>query len=76
MALHSGGGPYVHNSRGHQELPAAFRDADSDPENHVVILTGSGDRFCTDIDARSFPSGAGSWYELARKAPPHCSCWT
>jgi enoyl-CoA hydratase/carnithine racemase len=63
IALHSDGGSYVHNRRGHQELPSAFWDVGSDPENRVVILTGSGDRFCTDIDARSFPSGAGAWYD-------------
>ena len=49
VALHSGGGPLVFNGYVHEALVRAFRDIGDDPENHVVILTGTGDEFCTQI---------------------------
>jgi hypothetical protein len=45
VALHSGGGPLVFNGYVHEALVGAFRDIGDDPENHVVILTGTGDDF-------------------------------
>src|SRR6201987_5094646 len=49
VALHSGGGPLVFNGYVHEALVKAFRDIGDDPENHVVILTGTGDEFCAQI---------------------------
>jgi enoyl-CoA hydratase/carnithine racemase len=34
----------------HSELPLLFADIGNDPQNRVVILTGTGDVFCTQID--------------------------
>ena len=34
----------------HQEFGYAFTDIGSDPENKVVIMTGSGDDFCAELD--------------------------
>lgn len=49
MTLHNDGGPYVWNPRkgGIQtkELTDALRNVARDPENRVVILTGTGDQF-------------------------------
>ncbi len=42
--LRWGGGP-------HAELGFAFRDIGSDPENRVIILTGTGDAFIEEVDA-------------------------
>ena len=54
VALHSGGGPLVFNGYVHQALVEAFRDIGDDPENHVVILTGTGDEFCAQITPDGF----------------------
>ena len=45
MTFHTHGGPLQWGEAPHRELPEAFRDVGSDPENRVVILTGTGDAF-------------------------------
>jgi enoyl-CoA hydratase/carnithine racemase len=54
VALHSGGGPLVFNGYVHEALVGAFRDIGDDRENHVVILTGTGNEFCTQITPDGF----------------------
>jgi enoyl-CoA hydratase/carnithine racemase len=53
VAIHRDGGPAVWDAaRGgiHDQLGDAFYRIGRDPENRVVILTGTGDRFLTDMD--------------------------
>jgi enoyl-CoA hydratase/carnithine racemase len=50
MRLHTDGGSLVWGDAPHTELVYAFTDVGGDPENKVVILTGTGDRFCADLD--------------------------
>jgi enoyl-CoA hydratase/carnithine racemase len=50
MRLHTGDGPLVWGDGPHTELVYAFTDVGSDPENRVVILTGTGDRFIANLD--------------------------
>jgi enoyl-CoA hydratase/carnithine racemase len=45
IQLHSDGGPIVWGFWPHEELGFCFQDVSADPENKVVILTGSGDAF-------------------------------
>jgi enoyl-CoA hydratase/carnithine racemase len=45
---------WVFTDTTHSELGAAFQDVASDRENRVVIITGSGNRFCADIDYSGF----------------------
>jgi enoyl-CoA hydratase/carnithine racemase len=54
VALHTRGGPLVFNGYVHKALVEAFRDIGDDPENHVVILTGTGDEFCAQITEDGF----------------------
>jgi hypothetical protein len=54
VALHSRGGPLTFNGYVHEALVGAFRDIGDDPENHVVILTGTGDEFCAQITPDGF----------------------
>jgi enoyl-CoA hydratase/carnithine racemase len=54
VALHSGGGPLVFNGYVHEALVHAFRDIGDDPDNHVVILTGTADEFCARITPDGF----------------------
>jgi enoyl-CoA hydratase/carnithine racemase len=50
MRLHTNGGPLVWGDGPHTELVYAFTDVGGDPANRVVILTGTGDRFLSDLD--------------------------
>jgi enoyl-CoA hydratase/carnithine racemase len=50
MRLHTEGGSLVWGDGPHTELVYAFTDVGGDPENKVVILTGTGERFCADLD--------------------------
>ena len=54
VALHTRGGPLVFNGYVHEALVDAFRDIGDDRDNHVVILTGTGEEFCTQISPEGF----------------------
>lgn len=59
VALHTHGGPMMFSKTVHDELGFAFADIAADRENKVIILTGTGDKFCTDFDPESFKSFNG-----------------
>ncbi len=59
VALHTNGGPMIFSKTVHDELGFAFADIAADRENKVVILTGTGEKFCTDFDPESFKSFKG-----------------
>jgi enoyl-CoA hydratase/carnithine racemase len=60
VTLHCKGGPLLWNESVHRELSYACTDISADPDNTVVILTGTGDAFCAEIDFASFGSGLGT----------------
>ena len=43
VALHTDGGKLVFNGHTHEQFVDLFHEIGSDPDNRVVILTGSGD---------------------------------
>ena len=45
MTFHTNGGPLQWGGGPHTEFPQAFADVGSDPENRIVIMTGTGDVF-------------------------------
>lgn len=45
MTFHTEGGPLQWGGGPHEEFPRAFADVGADPDNRVIILTGSGDAF-------------------------------
>ena len=45
ITLHTGGGTLQWGEVPHREFPQAFSDIGSDPENKVVIMTGTGEGF-------------------------------
>ena len=45
MTFHTKGGPLQWGGGPHSEFPQAFADVGSDPENRIVIMTGTGDVF-------------------------------
>lgn len=54
VTFHTNGGPLLWNESVHRELGYACTDIGADPENRLVILTGTGDAFCAEIDFSSF----------------------
>lgn len=70
MTLHTRGGPAKWGSSPeslHGELGSAFLDVARDPENRVVLLTGTGDSFIDGFDpTASFPEDSlgGMWTRI------------
>src|SRR6201981_4034771 len=54
VALHTQGGPLAFNGYVHEALVHAFREIGDDRDNHVVMLTGTGDEFCARISPDGF----------------------
>jgi enoyl-CoA hydratase/carnithine racemase len=64
MTVHTGGRSLVWSARAHEELGYCFTDIGADRENKVVILTGTGDDYCAEIDAGSFKLGTAADWDL------------
>lgn len=45
MTFHTEGGPLQWGGGPHEEFPRAFADVGADPDNRVIILTGTGEAF-------------------------------
>jgi enoyl-CoA hydratase/carnithine racemase len=60
IRFHTNGGPLVWNPAAHREAGDVFAEVGGDPETRIVIVTGTGDSFCADIDRASF-AGRKSW---------------
>jgi enoyl-CoA hydratase/carnithine racemase len=67
VALHTRGSPLEFNGYVHEALVQAFRDIGDDRDNHVVILTGMGDEFCTRISAEGFDFFTPSGFDKIRR---------
>lgn len=62
MRFHTDGGPLVWSALAHEELGYCFTDVGADRDNKVVVMTGTGENWCADINAGSFKlSTAGEW---------------
>jgi enoyl-CoA hydratase/carnithine racemase len=62
VRFHTGDGPLVWSGPSHEEAAYCFADIAADKDNHVVILTGTGDDYCAAIDPGSFALGnAHEW---------------
>ena len=59
ITFHTQGGSLMWSEPPHREFGYAFADIGSDPENKVVIMTGTGDDFCAGMD----------WPRPARRTP-------
>jgi enoyl-CoA hydratase/carnithine racemase len=62
MTVHSNSKSLIWTAQAHDELAYCFADLANDRENSVVILTGTGEAFCEEIDFSSFSLGtAKDW---------------
>ena len=72
VALHTNNGPLVFNGFVHETIGNAFRDIGDDRDNHIVILTGTGNEFCAQITPEGFdfftPSGFDKIFREGTKA--------
>src|ERR1700733_661044 len=64
--FHSNGGPFIMSAQAHTELVEAFYRISQDRENKIVILTGAGGEFITDVEWSSFGDVAdpGVWSQV------------
>jgi enoyl-CoA hydratase/carnithine racemase len=71
VALHTDGGVLVFNGYTHEQFVDLFHAIGSDPDNRVVILTGSGDAFMETISPDGFdffsPRGYNKIYRAGKK---------
>ena len=71
VALHTNGGKLVFNGHTHEQFVNLFHAIGSDPENRVVILTGSGDAFMDTISPDGFdfftPQGYDKIYREGKR---------
>src|ERR1700757_1821378 len=64
--FHINGGPFIMSAQAHTELVEAFYRISQDRANKIVILTGAGGEFITDVDWSSFGKAAdpGVWTQV------------
>ena len=64
--FHSNGGPFTMSAPAHTEFVDAFYHIAQDRANKIVILTGAGGEFITDVDWSSFGDAAdpGVWSQV------------
>ena len=71
VALHTDGGTLVFNGHTHEQFVDLFHAIGSDPDNRVVILTGTGDAFMETISPDGFdfftPRGFDKIYREGKK---------
>src|ERR1700741_2520195 len=71
VALHTDGGTLVFNGHTHEQFVDLFHAIGSDPDNRVVILTGSGNAFMEAISPEGFdfftPRGYDKIYREGKK---------
>jgi enoyl-CoA hydratase/carnithine racemase len=71
VALHTNGGTLVFNGHTHEQFVDLFHAIGSDPDNRVVILTGSGEAFMEAISPDGFdffsPQGYDKIYREGKK---------
>ena len=64
VRFHTDGGPATFTGRLHTDLPRALYEIGEDRDNRVLVLTGTGDKFMTDIDGASLGdiTKPAQWY--------------
>lgn len=71
VALHTDGGKLIFNGHTHEQFVDLFHDIGADPDNRVVILTGTGDAFMDEISPEGFdfftPRGYDKIYREGKK---------
>jgi enoyl-CoA hydratase/carnithine racemase len=63
LRFHTEGGPATFTGQMHTDFPRALYEIGEDRDNRVLVLTGTGDRFMTEIDGQSLddPTQPAVW---------------
>ncbi len=63
LRFHTEGGPATFTGQTHSDFPRALNEIGDDRDNQVLVLTGTGDRFMTEIDGQSLddPTKPAVW---------------
>ena len=63
LRFHTEGGPATFTGQMHTDFPRALYEIGEDRDNRVLVLTGTGDRFMTEIDGQSLddPTKPAIW---------------
>ena len=74
LRFHTAGGPVTFTGTTHSDLPRVLEDIAFDRSNKVLVITGTGDRFMTDIDGASLgdltkPMASDITYMEGRRIP-------
>jgi enoyl-CoA hydratase/carnithine racemase len=74
LRFHTGGGPVTFTGTTHSDFPRLLEDIAFDRSNKVLVITGTGDRFMTDIDGASLgditkPMASDITYMEGRRIP-------
>lgn len=74
LRFHTNGGPVTFTGTIHRDFPRALDEISLDHDNRVLVITGTGDRFMTEIDGASLgditkPMGADVMYFEGRRGP-------
>ena len=64
LCLHTEGASLKWGPRVHEELGYCFGDVANDPDNRVVILTGEGESFCSELDVAAFDLTSKRWANI------------
>jgi enoyl-CoA hydratase/carnithine racemase len=64
LCFHSDGVSLKWDSVVHEELGYCFQDVANDPDNKIVIITGAGDTFCTELNLSAFNLGERTWHAI------------
>lgn len=65
MRFHTDGGPLLWTERSHRMLPEAFHDVAMDPDNRVVVLTGTGDSWLETLAFDRRAESPAEWDKVA-----------
>lgn len=71
MSMHSKGESLKWSSRPHDELGFALADIAADPENRIVILTGTGDAFIAESYWPGWEQGVGPGVDTGHRVDAH-----
>src|ERR1700740_2403254 len=71
LRFHTDGGPATFTGKRQSDFPRALYEIGKDRDNRVLLLTGTGDRFMTDIDGSSLddPSKPAAWDNTTAEGP-------
>ena len=68
ITFHQDGGSLKWTAPAHREFPFAFYDIGTDPENKVIIMTGTGDNFLAEVGSpRPARGKARDWDKMYRE---------